>query len=330
MSNFPPKSGIRVPAEDLRALVSALFEKAGTSGEDAAFMADMLVRTDLRGVFSHGTQSTPGYVRMMLGGRVNPRPQVSVVDEQATTRVYDGDGGMGHFPCYQATLWAVEKAKEMGTAAVTTRNHFHFGGAGKYSRLALERDCIAFVTSSHRYWPEPEEMVLEAGRVSPFSFAVPAGEQPALVPDMASHFVGWNEEIFAHSPGAYFKEVGLAATMQGLGGILAGIYNDECQESQWEANQGAFIAVFDVARFMPVEKFKAGMDQFIGAVRQMQPFPGHDRTELAGGMEYHWEQVYAREGIPISPRHQKGLEKVAGEVGVETPFARCEHTRFGE
>ena len=330
MSNFPPKSGIRVPAEDLSALISALFEKAGTGRTDAEFIAELLVRTDLRGVFSHGTNQTPGYVRMMLGGRVNPRPQVRMVDEKGTTRVYDGDGGMGHFVCHQATQWAVDKARECGTAAATTRNHFHFGSAGKYSRLALERDCIAFVTSSHRYRLDADDMIMGVGQVSPFSFASPAGEQPPLVPDMASFFVGWDEETFARWPGAYFKEIGLAATMQALGGILAGIYNPECQEGPWESNQGSFIFVADVSHFMPVEQFKAEMDRFIGQARQMRPFPGHERSELAGGMEYYWERVYARDGIPISPDHQKNLEKIAAELGVETPFARCEDTRFGD
>jgi len=330
MSNFPPKSGIRVPAAEMRTLISALFEKAGTSSKDGQFMADLLVLTDLRGVFSHGTQQTPRYVNLMLQGRVNPRPQVRVVDEQDTTRVYDGDGGMGHFPCHLATLWAVEKAKECGTAAATTRNHHHFGSAGKYSRLALEHDCMAFVTSSHRYTPSPDNMILQAGAVSPFSFAVPAGEQPPMVPDMASAFVGWNEEIFAHSPGAYFKEVGLATTMKAIGGIMAGIYNPECVDSQWESDQGSFVAVFDVARFMPPDVFKAQMDRFIGAARQMKPFPGQDRTELAGGMEYYWEREYGQNGIPISPRHQKSLDEIAAQVGVETPFVRFEDKRFGD
>jgi len=330
MSNFPPQSGIRVPAAEIRTLVSAIFEKAGTSAEDATFMATILTQTDLRGVFSHGTQQTSGYARLMLQGKVNPRPEVSVVDEQGTTRVYDGDGGMGHFPCYQATLWAIEKAKECGTAAATTRNHFHFGAAGKYSRLALEHDCIAFVTSSNLYTPQPDRMILSAGVVSPFSFAVPAGQQPPMVPDMASSFVGWDEEVFAHSPGVYFKEVGLATTMSAIGGIMAGVGNSECVESQFISNQGSFVAVFDVARFMPLDKFKAEMDHFIGAARQMKPFPGHERAELAGGMEHYWEQEYERSGIPISPSHQERLEEIAAEVKIETPFARYEDTRFGE
>ena len=122
-SNVPPNTGILMPQEQLHQLVVALFEKADTSAEDAQLMAKLLVLTDLRGVHSHGTRKIPDYIDMIRQGRVNPQPKVTVISETPTTRVYDGDGGLGHFPCYQGTLWAVKKAKEYGTAAITTRNH---------------------------------------------------------------------------------------------------------------------------------------------------------------------------------------------------------------
>ena len=44
---------------------------------------------------------------------------------------------MGYFSAYQAVQFTVEKAKAFGIAGAVTCNHFHFGGAGKYSRIAL-------------------------------------------------------------------------------------------------------------------------------------------------------------------------------------------------
>ena len=88
--NVPPSSGIRVPPEKLRTLVAALFEKAGTSRADAELMAKLLVLTDLRGVFSHGTRYTQSYTQMMLDGKVNPRPVLRAHNPSATTQVLDG------------------------------------------------------------------------------------------------------------------------------------------------------------------------------------------------------------------------------------------------
>ena len=94
MGNTPPKEGIRIPAPVLQNFIADLFQKAGTTQSDADLLADLLVATDLRGVHSHGTHQTPGYIRMMRDGRVNPRPNIKVASETTTARVYDGDGGM--------------------------------------------------------------------------------------------------------------------------------------------------------------------------------------------------------------------------------------------
>ena len=317
-----PEDSIRVPPEDLRRLVIALFEKAGTSQEHAELMAQLLVQTDLHGVFTHGTRQLPGYVRMMLEGRVNPRPTIRVLNETRTTQVLDGDGGMGHFPCYQGTHWAVERAKEYGTAAVTTGNHFHFGGAGKYSRIALENDCIGLAISSHRIALDPERTVLGASGGSPVSVALPSGTEPTLVLDTGATFIDWDEEHFLRDPWPFYKSLGLGAILQGLGGILAGIYKSEYQapQSRWESNQGGFIAVFDVACFMPVDQFKKEMDRYMREARSMKPLPGEDSAELAGSVEWQRERDYERDGIPLTSGHRQGLEDLAAELGVETPF----------
>ena len=118
--------------------------------------------------------------------------------------------------------------------------------------------------------------------------------------------------------------------LQGLGGILAGIYKPEFQapQSRWESNQGGFIAVFDVACFMPVEEFKKEMDRYMREARSMQPLPGLERAELCGSVEWQRERDYALDGIPITSAHQQMLEDISQELGVESPFAAFEHTRF--
>ena len=224
MGNTPPAEGIRIPVAVLRQLTADFFQKAGTNSADAQFLADLLTATDLRGVHSHGTWQTHGYAHMMLEGRVNPRPNIKVTSSTTTARVYDGDGGMGHFPCHQAMTWATETAAEYGTAAATTRNHFHFGSAGKYSRIAAEAGCVGIAVSSHRYDLPPESIIKGVNATSPISIAFPNGEQPPLVLDMGAHMLPWGEELFAQIPFAFFKELGIGAVNRALGGVLAGIY----------------------------------------------------------------------------------------------------------
>jgi ureidoglycolate dehydrogenase (NAD+) len=118
-----PAHGIRVPAQTLHKLTAALFERAGMPPHDAGVMADLLVDTDLHCVFSHGTRQIPGYISMIRQGRVNPAPQLRAVADFPAGQVLDGDGGMGHLPCHQATLACIAKAREVGVAAATTAKH---------------------------------------------------------------------------------------------------------------------------------------------------------------------------------------------------------------
>ena len=324
-----PDSGIRLPPEELHTFVASLYEAAGTSQRHAEVLARLLVRTDLRGIVSHGTTMVPEYLRKMRVGDVNPRPDITVATETTTARAMDGDGGMGHWPCYEGTLWAIERAKEHGTAAVTTRNHFHFGAASNYTVMALEQDCVGFAVSTHR-WKPREGSLFQLISNSPLSFGIPAGEQPPVVPDQGMNLLMFDPESFAASPTSYYKALGLSLIPKLLGGLMAGIWNPECipPTSQWESNQGSFIAVFNLASFMPVEEFKAGVDDYIERARNLDPAPGNDQAELPGGLEQAREIDYRENGIPIGDELLQRLESEAQILSLETPFKRYEHTRF--
>ena len=149
---------------------------------------------------------------------------------------------------------------------------------------------------------------------------------------MAANFIRYSEESFEEFPAAVFKGLGLAAVLQAMGGILAGIWNEGYEftgEGKGAAtHQGAFIAVFDVRRFADVEMFKREMDRYIGEARATKPLPGHDRAELAGGMEWQWEREHREIGIPMTDDHRDLLQQVGDSVGVSSPFGKFEGSRF--
>ena len=330
--NIPPEHGIRVPADAMRKFIGALFSKVKVPDDQAAHMAITLVANDLRCVFSHGTIQADAYVRQMLGGHTNSSPVVKVVSESSATVVLDGDGGLGYFPAHRGTKMAIEKALALGVAAATTRNHFHFGAAGNYSRMALVEDCIGMAISSHRYHPNPQATVMSASGGSPMSIAIPTGSEPPLVLDMSASFLPQQDELVLNYPTAFFKALGLASIFQAIGGILAGMYNEGfCYPGTGEGaapHQGAFVAVFDVKRFQELVPFKKEMDRYIREARSTQPLPGTERAELAGGMEWIWEKENRGNGIPVDREHQQKLEKLAEDIELEAPFGQYEESRF--
>ena len=167
---------------------------------------------------------------------------------------------MGHLVCHEATAWAIETAKKFGTAAFTTRNHFHFGGAGMWTRQAAEAGLMGLSMSSHRYPLKPGASIETVHGGSPMSFGLPAGDEPDLILDMATHLTTGldTEEMFAELPASFLKDLALGAVLRGLGGHVAGIYRPEVihpdanddgytdkPSGQWEfSNQGSFVTLW--------------------------------------------------------------------------------------
>lgn len=330
--NKPPESGIRVPAESLEQFVILLLQQVRVPEKDAQTMARLLVRTDLRCVFSHGTQRLPQYVQMIRNGRVNPQPQLRTVADFPAGLVVDGDGGMGHLASHHVTRVCIDKAREVGVAAATTRNHYHFGAASKYTLMAVEANCIGLSASSHRFFsPGFDDTPARACTSSPLSIGIPAGEQPPLVLDMGGMVVPPRPDLLDMIPGSVFKAIGLSMSIVSLGGLFPGIYRPELipPASPWESNQGSFVAVIDVAHFGDVNELKAEMDWYVGTTRSLRPLPGEPRAETAGGAEWEWAQQNKRNGIPIDPEHERALQELADHLGVLSPFSLYEGTRFG-
>ena len=93
--NYPPISGIRVPAAEMKTLLARLFAAVDMSSSDAEILANILTINDRRCLFSHGMGQVPYYLKKIKDVLVNPRPDIAVVREAPGALVMDGDGGLG-------------------------------------------------------------------------------------------------------------------------------------------------------------------------------------------------------------------------------------------
>ena len=330
MRNTPPDHGIRVPYEIHLAFITELFGAAGMRPDEAGLMGKILATADKRCVYSHGTQQALGYLPKLRDGEVNPCPNVTVVRESNAVVVLDGDGGMGYGPSHKGMESAIEKALAHGLGAATTRNHYHFGAAGNYSRMALEHGCVGWALSTHRIALDPDSVIMSASGGSPMSLAFPTRNQPPLVLDMAAVFMGYKDELFQEFHALFAKSLGLAVALQALGGILAGIWRPEFQppRAKWESNQGAFLLAMKIDHFMDLDEFERSLDEFVSKARNMRPFPGMPYAELPGGMEWRWEKEGDEKGVALSDEHRERLEEIAGTFNVKPPYEPFEFTRF--
>lgn len=156
---------------------------------DARVTADVLVTADLRGINSHGVARLRRYVNGIRDGMMIPDPDIQLVRETSTTTLFDAGGGLGQPVSHRAMDLALEKAAEYGSGFVTVRNSNHYGIAGYYAMMALERDFIGISMTN-----ASELVVPTFGRdamlgTNPISVAAPAGQQWPFVLDMATSTV---------------------------------------------------------------------------------------------------------------------------------------------
>ena len=162
--------------------------------ERASVTAELMVRTDLRGVDSHGIDMLPRYHELWQDGFVVMDADAVLEKDSMATALYDGAKGLGHWVSSLAMKLAIDKARTYGIGIVTARNSGHFGAAANYSMMALEHDMIGVATTNSAFIA----MVPTFGRApklstNPISFAAPAGRHAPFVLDMATTTVAFGK-----------------------------------------------------------------------------------------------------------------------------------------
>ncbi|MCI1189617.1 Ldh family oxidoreductase [Hymenobacter sp. DH14] len=164
----------------------SVFRSIGCPEEDATLATETLLSADLRGVDSHGVARLVGYVRLWEAGRINATPRVGVTYETPSTAVVDGDGGLGLVVGPKAMRVAIEKAQQVGTGWVSVKNSNHFGIAGYHAMLPLAHDMMGIAMTNASPLVAPTYSLDRLLGTNPIAVAVPAGEQPDFVLDMAT------------------------------------------------------------------------------------------------------------------------------------------------
>jgi LDH2 family malate/lactate/ureidoglycolate dehydrogenase len=187
---------------------------------------------------------------------------------------------------------------------------------------------------------------------NPLAVAIPAGREAPVVLDMATSVTSFGvirkhalegkplPEGWAVDPedgtsvtdarkaaealllpiGGY-KGSGLALIIGLLAGVLNGAaFGREVKEfsagAAGEGNTGQFIIALDVARFQPLEQFKAEMDRQIGVLRNSKALPGVEAVRIPGEDRVRRRAERMKNGIPIPPALVQQLDAVANEAGV--------------
>lgn len=266
---------------------------AGTLPAAAADTARLLVRTNLRGIDTHGIARLPVYLTKLASGEMNPRAVPRLTWREPALLEVDGDGGLGQHVGRIAVDELARAAQGQAIACALIRRSGHLGALGLFALELAEQGLIAVVCQD-----TPPLMALPGSRAAaignnPLAFGAPLRDRAPLVFDMAASIVARGNVLQAQRDGAAIPEgwaigpdgepttdaatalkgamlpmaghkgIGLAMLVQVLAGSLNGLAASAPSAGGSPANVSGFALVINPARLLGRAAFDAHMDAWL-------------------------------------------------------------------
>lgn len=334
-------------ASDLREWTAKAFQATGVRPRDAQHTAEVLLRTSLRGIDTHGVVRVPPYIEKVRSGEVNAAPNTSSQLRDGILH-FDGDGGLGQSVASEAMQAAIEHAQQQAVVTCLLRRSGHLSAIGQFALQAAEQGMIALICQE-----TPPLMALRgSSRPSignnPIAFAAPVSGGAPLVFDMATSVVARGNVLDAIREGrpslppgwaigpdgeptcdpaqaikgamlpiAGHKGVGLAMMVQVLAGSLSASATAQSAAAHAAmssaGNVSAFILVINpewvIGRAAFDEHMHTWIDTYKSASGTDGRYPGERAAEI--------EAQRSRDGIPLANQVVAELKKVGEMIGQE-------------
>ncbi len=327
----------------LRRLAAKILRAAGATEKTSEFVAEMLVKSNLNGVDSHGVIRIPEYLRYINDGKVLPRARPVVTRQTKVTATIDGMKAFGQVTATVAMKKAIAKARVYGVGIVTCYNTTHVGRLADYPLMAVENDMIGML-----YVKAPVIVAPWGGRkrllgTNPISFAIPAGKEAPIVADFATSASSegkirikrnhgemlpaeWiidkdgkpsvNADDFYNGgailPFGGFKGYAVSLLAEVLGGALTG----QGISDEFSSINGLYAQVLNVSHFVQLKSFKESMDRLVRKMRTCPPAKGFDRVMLPGEPELEVMEKRFKTGIPIDENVWDEIVASAAKLGI--------------
>jgi len=341
----------------LQDFVTGLFQGAGMPPADAQFFSQSLVETNLWGIDSHGVLRVPIYVKRLLAGSCNPKPEIKTVKSAITLEILYGDDGAGQIVGRKAMERAIELAKTYNMGMVGAFRSNHFGAAATFTRMAVAEGMLGVAMTN-----VVQNVVAPGGSKpvignNPFSIAVPSYGEFPFVLDISLSAVSGGKLLLASKkgekipldwatdangrptddpdeafkgfllPAGGYKGLGIAYAVEILTGVLAGGVFLDAMKGMYKypddpSLTSHMMMAINISAILEPEELRKRMLDFIEKIHASPMWDETKEMLLPGEPEYRTMQARKARGIPLPVNLYEELLTLANELGVGATLPR--------
>lgn len=343
---------MKYPVDSIRQFGIAVSIKAGMTQQNAEIFIDGMIAADLRNIRSHGITKFRGYLSRVEHGVSDIQAEPSIERTAPSTLAVDGCNGMGSTVAWKTMEACIQTARETGVAFAAVKNASHHGIGGYYVMHAAEQDMIAFEVCNSPKLVAPFGGAKPLLGTNPISIAIPAGQHPMLVCDMATSVVAKGKIALAIKEGRSIpdhwaldaegrkttdpvaanvgtllpfggpKGYALALIIDVLCHCLAGANDSQHIPRVFEnlaepSNIGYCMCVIDIGKFLPLHAFQQSVDELFNSIKRCPPAEDFSGVLIPGEIEFAAAQKNLAEGIELSEPVLKEFRELSEKYGVD-------------
>jgi L-2-hydroxycarboxylate dehydrogenase (NAD+) len=334
------------------AFISNALQSEKVPAADANIIANLMVQSDLVGADGHGIFRLPAYLKRIRASGVNLNPNIHIEREQGATALINGDNALGHLVMNRAVDLAIEKVKQHSVCWIGSHYGNHSGAASVYVRKLAEQGYIgiymAVGNANHMAPWGGIDLLLST---NPIAIAVPAGDDPIVLLDIATTVAAYGKVKVAAQKGESipddwmidrqgkpitdpkrsaegsllpiggYKGYGLAVMI----GLLAGALNNAAvgkgtidfnAHHDLITNTGQTIIAVDPSAFGDKEEFVKRVIALVNDLKNSSTLPGVKEIRVPGEGAAKKMAERMASGIPVAPELLEALNTCAKECGI--------------
>jgi uncharacterized oxidoreductase len=324
--------------DNLRAVCRAISSAGGSADEEATQVADNLVTANLTGHDSHGIGMLPRYIACIPTGELKPNAEITVISDEGTTLVLDGNHGYGQVVGKKAMEMGIERAREHGVCVVTVRNSFHLCRIGAWGEQCADAGMVSmhhvnvhghdglvapFGGTDSRFTTNPYCAVLPGTDNNPhtvldFATSIVAGGKVRVAKNkgeqMPEGYLIDNQGQHTTDPNAMYtspkgailpmgghKGYGLSVINELFGGVLSGggVCIPENKHDDDTILNGMLSIIIDPMRLVTKAFFNSETDATIAHVKASPPSNPDEPILVPGDPERATRAERSSQGVPV-------------------------------